>query len=207
MSRRRIQMTDRTQFDETASPCLGELARAIDSRQRIVAACRDDARKRQRLTRNRQPSVFAQCVDGRIAGGHGRFEIRRRGEQCAANHRRIMPARPVREHHHARAVRDDDHRTFDRFHRARDCHDARGAAELVVLERRDAVHARQLRGEQGLPMVRNVVTQSRNDKNGVRFSHVWGQPKEFEMPFEFESGGLSALDDECHGVIHPRQLF
>ena len=49
---------------------------------------------------------------GRIAVRQRRLEIGRRREQRALD-RAAMPLRPVNDHHHARAVRDEDNRAFD----------------------------------------------------------------------------------------------
>ena len=167
-------MADLAEIDAGRCPSPAAIAlRALERAQRIVAAGREQARERQRTARNRQPAVFAQRVGGRIARRERILHVRRRGQQRALDRTlRRRRLRPVRHHHHARAVGDEDHRPVDGAQRAIQRFDARGATELVLLQRRHGVDLRQLCRQQRLPVFRHVLAQAGDDEDGGVGGHA-----------------------------------
>ncbi|MNT40406.1 hypothetical protein D3C72_1767170 [compost metagenome] len=73
---------------------------------------------------------------------------------------RALLRHPVSQHQHPGAVGHQDHRALDARQRLRYGLDPGLAAQLVRGQRRHCHHLLKLLGEQGLPVIRYVVTQA-----------------------------------------------
>src|SRR5471032_3646760 len=104
-----IQVTDFAKVDEPTAPVFRHRRDTLELRERIVAACTDNAWKRQRLSWNWLPTILSERIEGWIACRQRRLKVGRSGEQCTVNLAAVLLG-PMHRDHHARAMRDQDHR-------------------------------------------------------------------------------------------------
>ena len=179
VARGRVQVADFAQVDQATAPGLGQFGDTLEVAERVVAAGRDDAWKRQRAgvapAASRRRAVHA-AWDSRPA----RACSKSGGVASSApSTGRCRAQRPVHQHDHAAAVRDDDQRPFDRLRRTFDGRHTLRAGQVDTAHRRHAGHraagGAQACFEQRLPVLCDVVAQPGHDQHGgIDFAHGRG---------------------------------
>lgn len=160
-------MTDTAEIYSFGLPVMSQLLDGIQVAQRVVFTQCHQTFEWQGSSRYRQPTAHSQCFYRWIAFRHRRFKIWRCGHQCALDARCMLSALGPMGHHDTTAtVRNQNDGAFD----GRDCrfdgvHTAR-TVDVFTTHRRHSLYTRPFGRQQSLPMLRDMVTQTRHDQDG-----------------------------------------
>lgn len=169
----RIEMTDFAEIEQFAAPAFGHVRGSFQAGEVVVGTGDQQTAERQSTVGQRSPTLAAQGCSAWVTLRPLGIKIRRRDQQRALD-RPTVSGSPVRNHQHAGAVSDQNHRPVDLRQCVLNRFDPLAAIEFVGFQRRHTAHLAQSGVQQRLPMFGNVLAQTRDDQNGcdsLQFVH------------------------------------